>query len=74
MGLCIAVLPFLLGIAALEGARLNLELLPWMMVGFLGGTAASMTNDIIDIERDKRKWPLKPLANGLLEICGRNTP
>jgi len=25
-----------------------------------------MTNDIIDAERDKTKWPLKPLATGLL--------
>ena len=37
-----------------------------MIAGFLGGTAASMTNDIIDMERDKRKWPLKPLATGLI--------
>jgi 4-hydroxybenzoate polyprenyltransferase len=37
-----------------------------IIVAFLGGTAASMTNDIVDMERDKRKWPLKPLATGLI--------
>jgi 4-hydroxybenzoate polyprenyltransferase len=66
VGLCIAVLPFALGIAALAGAALNVELLPLIIIAFLGGTAASMTNDIIDMERDKRKWPLKPLATGLI--------
>jgi 4-hydroxybenzoate polyprenyltransferase len=66
VGLCIAVLPFALGVAALAGARLNLQLLPLIIVAFLGGTAASMTNDIVDMERDKRKWPLKPLATGLI--------
>ncbi len=66
MGLCIAVLPFVLGVAALAGAKLNVQLLPLVIVGFLGGTAASMMNDIVDVERDKRKWPLKPLATGLI--------
>ncbi|MGZ4848662.1 MAG: UbiA family prenyltransferase [Halobacteriota archaeon] len=66
VGLCIAVLPFALGVAALAGAKLNIQLLPLVIVGFLGGTAASMTNDIVDAERDKRKWPLKPLATGLI--------
>jgi 4-hydroxybenzoate polyprenyltransferase len=66
VGLCIAVLPFALGVAALAGASLNLQLLPLIVVAFLGGTAASMTNDIIDMERDKQKWPLKPLATGLV--------
>jgi 4-hydroxybenzoate polyprenyltransferase len=66
VGLCIAVLPFALGVAALAGASLNLQLLPLIVVAFLGGTAASMTNDIIDMGRDKQKWPLKPLATGLV--------
>jgi len=60
------VLPFALGVAALAGARLDLQLLPLIIVAFLGGTAASMTNDIVDMERDKRKWPMKPLATGLI--------
>jgi 4-hydroxybenzoate polyprenyltransferase len=66
VGLCVAVLPFALGVAALAGARFSLQLLPLIIVAFLGGTAASMTNDIVDMERDKRKWPLKPLATGLI--------
>jgi 4-hydroxybenzoate polyprenyltransferase len=37
-----------------------------LIVAFLVCGVAVITNDIIDIERDKRKWPLKPLATGLI--------
>jgi 4-hydroxybenzoate polyprenyltransferase len=55
MGLCIIVLPLPLGIAALAGVSLNNPLLlPLFIVAFLAGGAVTTTNDIIDIERDKR--------------------
>jgi 4-hydroxybenzoate polyprenyltransferase len=60
------LLPFALDAAALAGARFNLQLLLLIVIAFLGGTAAARTNDIVDMERDKRKWPLKPLATGLI--------
>jgi 4-hydroxybenzoate polyprenyltransferase len=67
IGINIGVLPLVLGMAALAGARFNdLGLLPLLIVTFLACGVAVMTNDIIDIERDKRKWPLKPLATGLI--------
>ncbi len=67
MGINIIVLPLALGTAALAGARFSdLGLLPLLIVTFLTCGVAVMTNDIVDAERDKRKWPLKPLATGLI--------
>jgi 4-hydroxybenzoate polyprenyltransferase len=37
-----------------------------LVVTFLAMGVAMMTNNIIDAERDKTKWPLKPLATGLI--------
>ena len=65
--ICLTYLPYALGTAALAGASFNdLRLLPLLVVVFLAGAVTNMTNDIIDIERDKTKWPLKPLATGLI--------
>jgi protoheme IX farnesyltransferase len=56
-----------LGIAALSGAKFDaLLLLPLLVVVFLASGVANMTNDIIDAERDKTKWPSRPLATGLI--------
>ena len=67
MGLNIMIMPVALGTAALAGARLDaLQLLPLLVVVFLASGVAMMTNDVIDAERDKEKWPLKPLATGLI--------
>jgi 4-hydroxybenzoate polyprenyltransferase len=63
----ITYLPVTLGIAALAGASFNdPRLLPLLVIVFLAGAVTNMTNDIIDAERDKTKWPMKPLATGLL--------
>ena len=67
VGIGITYLPLALGVAALAGASFNdLRLLPLLVVVFLAGAVTNMTNDIIDTERDKTKWPLKPLATGLI--------
>jgi len=67
MGINIIVMPIALGTAALAGASFNdLRLLLLLVEVFLACGVAMMTNDIIDAERDKTKWPLKPLATGLL--------
>jgi 4-hydroxybenzoate polyprenyltransferase len=67
IGIDIFYLPIALGIAALAGASFNdLRLLPLLVIVFLAGAVTNMTNDIIDAERDKTKWPTKPLATGLL--------
>jgi 4-hydroxybenzoate polyprenyltransferase len=61
---------FALGVEALAGASFSdFWFLPLLVVVFLAGGVTNMTNDIIDSERDKTKWPLKtlkPLATALL--------
>ena len=67
VGTDIVVLPLAIGTAALAGARFNdLRLLPLLVIVFLALGVANMVNDIVDAERDKTKWPLRPLATGLL--------
>jgi geranylgeranylglycerol-phosphate geranylgeranyltransferase len=67
VGIDIAALPLAIGIAALAGARFDdLRLLPLLIIVFLALGVANIVNDIVDAERDKTKWPLRPLATGLL--------
>jgi len=67
VGIDIVSLPLAIGTAALAGARFNdLRLLPLLIIVFLALGVANMVNDIVDAERDKTKWPLRPLATGLL--------
>ena len=67
IGINIMVMPVALGTAALAGVKFNdFRLLPLLVLTFLACGVAMMTNDIIDTERDKTKWPLKPLATGLI--------
>ena len=67
IGINIIAMPIALGAAALAGAKLtDHRLLPLLVVTFLATGVAMMTNNIIDAERDKTKWPLKPLATGLI--------
>jgi len=67
VGIDITVLPLAIGTAALAGARFDdLRLLPLLVTVFLAAGVANMVNDIVDAERDQAKWPLRPLATGLL--------
>jgi len=67
VGTGIAVLPGVIGVTALAGASFtDLRLIPLVLIMFLAAGVANMINDIIDAERDKTKWPLRPLAAGLL--------
>jgi 4-hydroxybenzoate polyprenyltransferase len=67
VGIDLASLPLALGVAALAGASFtDPRLLPLLIVVFLAEAVSMMTNDIIDAERDKTKWPLRPLATGLV--------
>ena len=67
IGIDIAALPLVIGIAALAGAKFDdLRLLQLLVLVFLAAGVANITNDIIDAERDKTKWPQKPLATGLI--------
>jgi geranylgeranylglycerol-phosphate geranylgeranyltransferase len=67
LGTDIAVLPAVIGLAALSGASYtDPRLLLLIVVVYLAGCVTNITNDIVDAERDKEKWPLRPLATGLL--------
>ncbi len=67
VGLDILVLPFVIGTAALSGASFtDLRLLPLFFIVFVAAGVANITNDTIDAERDKTKWPQKPLSTGLI--------
>jgi len=67
IGINTLVMPIALGTAALAGAKItDPRLLSLLVVTFFAMGVAMMTNNIIDAERDKKKWPLKPLATGLI--------
>jgi 4-hydroxybenzoate polyprenyltransferase len=67
LGLDVLVLPFVIGTAALSGASFTDPLLlPLLFAVFIAAGVANVTNDIIDAERDKTKWPRKPLSTGLI--------
>ena len=67
IGINVLVMPIALSTAALAGAKLtDPRILPLLVVTFLAMGVANMTNDINDAERDKAKWPLRPLATGLV--------
>jgi len=57
----------------LASATLSLGRLPGFfqnvaifIITYLATSCMHVVNDIIDIERDKKKWPLRPMATGLL--------
>jgi len=60
-------LPLALGPAILAGLKLSDPRLPlglaavWLLVA-----AAHTINDVVDLERDKRKFPMRPLPSGLI--------
>jgi 4-hydroxybenzoate polyprenyltransferase len=57
----------LIGFVALAGEQFNSRLLFFMfIVIYLTSADGNIINDIVDYERDKRKWPLRPLATGLI--------
>lgn len=67
IGINVLVMPIALSTAVLAGAKLtDPHILPLLVVTFLAMGVANMTNDINDAERDKAKWPLRPLATGLV--------
>jgi 4-hydroxybenzoate polyprenyltransferase len=57
----------IIGFVALAGEQFNARLLFFMfIVVYLFSAAGNIINDVVDFERDKRKWPLRPLATGLI--------
>jgi 4-hydroxybenzoate polyprenyltransferase len=59
--------PLVISTAALAGARLDDPRWPIGLVMLWLLMAANLViNDVVDAERDKRKWALRPLATGLI--------
>jgi len=70
-GIAIAILPLVIGIAALQSVKFDdFRLLQLLIIMFIVAGVGNMTNDIVDAERDKRKYPLRPLATGLISKSG----
>ncbi|HXY88422.1 MAG TPA: UbiA family prenyltransferase [Candidatus Acidoferrales bacterium] len=67
IALNILALPAVIGVTALAGGNFNDSRLPILfIIVLLMFIAGNITNDIADSERDRRKWPLRPLASGLI--------
>ncbi len=63
----IMTVPIVIAPWALAGGRFTDPRLPFLLiVAWLVVTASNITNDIVDAERDKRKWPLRPIPTGLI--------
>jgi hypothetical protein len=67
IALNILALPAVVVVMALAGGNFNDSRLPilFIVVWFMF-IAGNIINDIADSERDRRKWPLRPLASGLI--------
>jgi geranylgeranylglycerol-phosphate geranylgeranyltransferase len=66
-GIVVLPLPLVIATAALAGMRLDDPRFPvgiitvWLLVA-----SNSVVNGVVDAERDKLKWPLRPLTTGLI--------
>ncbi len=62
-----SVLPIITGTVALVGGHFDdPRVAVVFIVAWLVAAASLVTHDIVDAERDKTKWPLRPLASGLI--------
>ena len=60
-------LPVIVGAWALAGGRFyDPQFLIILIVAWLLLAASHVINDLVDADRDKRKWPLRPLPSGLI--------
>ena len=65
--LTILFLPVILGTMALAGVQFSdPRLLLVIIIALLGSFAVNVINNIVDMDRDKWKWPLRPLSSGLI--------
>jgi len=59
--------PLAMAAAALAGARFDDPRFPFgLIMVWLLVSSDHVINDVFDAERDKRKWPLRPLATGFI--------
>ena len=63
----IGFFPLTMAAAALAGARLDDPRFPFgLIMVWLLVASTHVINGVVDAERDKQKWPLRPLASGLI--------
>jgi 4-hydroxybenzoate polyprenyltransferase len=60
------ILPVVAAPYALAGGKVDAQLVFFLLVAWLVSTATNVINDLTDVERDKTKWPTRPLPSGLL--------
>ena len=69
--IAIVFFPLVIATAALAGARLDDSRFPiGIIMVWLLAASDLVINSVVDAERDKRKWPLSPLASTDLKIRG----
>lgn len=51
---------------AVAGGLIDAKFLIFFFTTFLGGMFVTLFNDFWDVERDRKKWPMRPLPTGLL--------
>ncbi len=67
VALGILFLPVVWGTVALAGVQFSdPRLLQVSIIALLGTCAVNSINDIADMDRDKQKWPVRPLPSGLV--------
>jgi 4-hydroxybenzoate polyprenyltransferase len=62
----IMILPVAAAPYALAGGQVDAKLFFFLLVALLVSISTNVINDLADVERDKTKWPLRPLPTGLV--------
>jgi 4-hydroxybenzoate polyprenyltransferase len=60
------ILPIAAAPYALAGGQVDAGFFFFLIVAGLVSISTNVINDLVDVERDKTKWPLRPLPSGLL--------
>ena len=66
LAILLMILPVVAAPYALAGGQVDAQLFFFFIVAWLASTAGNVINDLTDVERDKTKWPTRPLPSGLL--------
>ncbi len=62
----VMIFPVLAAPYVVAGGLIDAKFLIFFFTTLLGGIFVQVFNDVWDVERDRKKWPMRPLPNGLL--------